>query len=162
MNPAPDVDSLIAALQRIAEEAPEVPLVKEARFDREEIYDLLDQLRAILPEEAKQARWISKEREDLVREARKEAADIVSEARRRAQEMLSPQVIAREAERSAQEIVEEAQYEERRLRLSAEDYADDILETMQANLQRFIDASRRGRRALRPDEDEGAEPEDIG
>ncbi len=143
-----DVDSLIDSLQRVAQEAPEVPLVGEARIDRETVYDLLDQLRAILPEEEKQARWITKERDDLLREAKREAADIVTEARRRARDLTAPEVIRRETERAAQETIDRAAEEGRKMRLDAEDYADNLLASMQANLDKFVDATRRGRAQL--------------
>ena len=38
-----------------------VPLTDQVRVDKEEIYDILDQMRATIPEEIKQARWIVKE-----------------------------------------------------------------------------------------------------
>ena len=149
---ASDVDALLADLDRLIHDAPEVPLVGEARIDRESVYDILDRMRALLPEEEKQARWIVKERSDLLREAKKEAADIVQEGRRRAQEMTAPDVVRREAARNAEEIVEEARFEERRMRLQAEDYADSIMETLQENLDKFTDAARRGRRQISGDE----------
>jgi hypothetical protein len=140
-----DVDALLNDLDRLIHDAPEVPLVGEARIDREAVFDILDRMRAILPEEAKQALWIVKERTDLLREARKECMDIVQEGRRRAAEMTSKEVIRREAHRNAEEIVEQARVEERRMRLQAEDYADEILESMQSNLDKFAEAARRGR-----------------
>jgi vacuolar-type H+-ATPase subunit H len=149
-----DVDALLQTLDKLIQDAPEVPLVGDARLDREAIYDVLDRMRAILPEETKQARWIVKERTDLLREARKECSQIVLEARRRADEMLSAEVVSREAERNAEEIIDRAREEERRMRLAAEDYADEVLESMQLNLDKFIDASRRGRRAIRGPEDD--------
>jgi vacuolar-type H+-ATPase subunit H len=153
-----DVDALLADLDQLIHDAPEVPLVGDARIDREGVYDILDRLRAILPEETKQARWIVKERTDLLREARKECAQIVHEGRRRAEEVLSPEVISREADRNAEEIIEEAREEERKLRLQAEDYADDVLETMQRNLDKFIGAARRGRVQIRGEEWSGDQP----
>ncbi len=65
-----DVQVLIDKLDDLVHDAKVVPLTDQVRIDKEEIYDILDQLRAILPEEIKQARWIVKEahasRPDLV------------------------------------------------------------------------------------------------
>lgn len=153
-----DVDALLADLDRLIHDAPEVPLVGDARIDREAVYDMLDRLRAILPEETKQARWIVKERTDLLREARKECGQIVQEGRRRAEELLSPAVISREADRNAEEIIEEAREAERRMRLKAEDYADEVMQAMETNLDKFIGATRRGRVQIRGEEWSGEQP----
>jgi vacuolar-type H+-ATPase subunit H len=150
-----DVDALLADLQDLIQNAPDVPLVGEARIDRESVYDILDRMRAILPEETKQARWITKERGDLLREAKKECDQLISEARSRAHDLLSPAVIQREADRNAEEIIEQARDEERRRRLEAEDFADDVLETMERNLDKFIGATRRGRMQIRGEQPDG-------
>jgi vacuolar-type H+-ATPase subunit H len=52
------------------------------------------------------------------------------------------------AERAAEDIVEEAQAREREIRLGAEDYADEILNTLEINLSKFIAAVQRGRDRL--------------
>ncbi len=56
-----DVLVLIDKLDDMIHNARPVPLTDQVRVDREEIYDLLDQMRATIPEEIKQARWIVKE-----------------------------------------------------------------------------------------------------
>ena len=53
-----DVLVLIDKLDDLIHNARNVPITGEVRVDREEIYDLLDQMRATIPEEIKQARWI--------------------------------------------------------------------------------------------------------
>ena len=55
-----DVLVLIDKLDDVVHNARPVPLTDQVRVDREEIYDLLDQMRATIPEEIKQARWIVK------------------------------------------------------------------------------------------------------
>jgi len=126
-----DVLVLIDKLDDLVHNARPVPLTDQVRVDREEVYDILDQMRATIPEEIKQARWIVKER----------------------QEMLA------EAERAAEEIVEEAREREREIRLGAEDYADDILNTLEVNLQKFLQAVQRGRDRL---QGRDREPSELG
>jgi hypothetical protein len=63
-----------------------------------------------------------------------------------------------ELELEAEEIVDGARAREREIRLGAVDYADEILDTLEANLSKFIAAIRRGRERL-----QGAdEPADAG
>ena len=58
-----------------------------------------------------------------------------------------------------EEIVEEAREREREIRLGAEDYADDILSTLEVNLQKFLQAVQRGRDRL---QGRDREPSEIG
>ena len=46
-----------------------------------EIYEILDQMRATIPEEIKQARWIVKERQEMLAEAKREGDRILGEAK---------------------------------------------------------------------------------
>ena len=122
-----DVLVLIDKLDDLIHNARPVPLTDQVRVDREEIYDLLDQMRATIPEEIKQARWIVKERQEMLAEAKREAERIVKEARDQQARLISEEEVYKQAERAAEEIIEDARETEREIRLGAEDYADEIL-----------------------------------
>ena len=151
-----DVLVLIDKLDDTIHNAKQVPLTDTVRVDKEEIYDILDQMRATIPEEIKQARWIVKERQEMLAEAKREAERIVKEARERQTRLVSDQEITRAAERAAEDIIEDARAREREIRLGAEDYADDILNTLEVNLTKIVAAVQRGRGRLQG-KDEPAE-----
>jgi cell division septum initiation protein DivIVA len=153
-----DVLVLIDKLDDLVHNAKPIPLTDQVRVDKEEIYDILDQMRATIPEEIKQARWIVKERQEMLAEAKREAERIMQEARERQDRMISQEEITRQAERAAEDIIEEARAREREIRLGAEDYADEILNTLEVNLSKFIAAVRRGRERLAGKE----EPAEVG
>ena len=125
-----DVLVLIDKLDELVHNAKAVPLTDQVRIDREEIWEILDQMRATIPDEIKQARWIVKERQEMLGEAKRESERIVVEAREIAQREASQQEVVRLAERQA------------------EDYADEILGTLEANLGKFLGAVQRGRGQL--------------
>src|ERR671936_150537 len=127
-----DVLVLIDKLDDLIHNARPVPLTDQVRVDREEIYDLLDQMRATIPEEIKQARD--------------------QQAR-----LISDEEVYKQAERAAEEIVEDARETERAIRLGAEDYADEILSTLEVNLQKFLAAVQRGRDRLAGRDEEPVE-----
>ena len=154
-----DVLVLIDKLDDVVHNARPVPLTDQVRVDREEIYDLLDQMRATIPEEIKQARWIVKERQEMLAEAKREAERIVREAREQQARLISDEEVTKQAERAADEIVEDARTREREIRLGAEDYADEILNTLEVNLQKFLAAVQRGRDRLAGREEEQPQPE---
>jgi cell division septum initiation protein DivIVA len=115
-----DVLVLIDKLDDLVHNAKAVPLTDQVRIDREEIYEILDQMRATIPEEIKQARWIVKERQEMLAEAKRECDRILGEAREQARET----------------------------RLEMEDWADSILSTLEVNLDKFLGAVKRGRERL--------------
>src|SRR4029453_7915105 len=163
-----DVLVLIDKLDDLVHNAKAVPLTDQVRIDREEIYDILDQMRATIPEEIKQARWIVKERQEMLAEAKRESDRILGEAREQAVREASQTESGRSgggartkavregsqteivklAERQAQEIVEDARRQARETRLEMEDWADSILSTLEVNLDKFLGAVRRGRERL--------------
>ncbi len=99
-----DVLVLIDKLDQLVHEAKAVPLTDQVRIDREEIWEILDQMRATIPEEIKQARWIVKERQEMLAEAKREAERLVAEAREQAAREASQQEIVKQAERQAAEL----------------------------------------------------------
>jgi cell division septum initiation protein DivIVA len=143
-----DVLVLIDKLDDLVHNAKTIPLSDSVRVDKEEIYDILDQMRATIPEEIKQARWIVKERQEMLAEAKREAERIVKEARERQERLISEEEVTRQAERAAEDIIEDARAREREIRLGAEDYADEILGTLETNLSKFTAAVQRGRDRL--------------
>jgi len=151
-----DVLVLIDKLDDIIHNARSVPLTDSVMIDREEMYDILDQMRSTIPEEIKQARWIVKERQEMLAEAKQEAERVLTEAQERADRLASETEVVRLAERNAQQIMEDARARERETRLGAEDYADEVLGNLEINLEKFIGAVRRGRERLqgRPAEDD--------
>jgi cell division septum initiation protein DivIVA len=118
------------------------------KVDKEQTYAILDRMRATIPEEIKQARWIAKEREEMLEEAKRECERILEAAREERAKLVDPEEIARQAERRAERILDEARTRERQIRLAAEDYADGILGSLEGNLERFSGAIQRGRERL--------------
>jgi len=143
-----DVLVLIDKLDDLVHNAKTVPMTGTVRVDQEEIYDILDQMRATIPEEIKQARWIVKERQEMLAEAKREAERVVKEARDEQTRLISQEEVVKQAERAADDIIEDARGREREIRLGAEDYADEILNTLEVNLSKFIAAVQRGRDRL--------------
>src|SRR2546429_1381432 len=129
-----DVLVLIDKLDDLVHNAKAVPVTDQVRIDREEIYDILDQMRATIPEEIKQARWIVKERQEMLAEAKREQDRLLQEAREQAVREASQTEIVKLAERQAQEIIDEARRQARETRLGMGDWADGMLATPGTNL----------------------------
>src|SRR5688500_19457049 len=125
-----DVLVLIDKLDDQVHNAKPVPLTDQVRVDKEEIYDILDQMRATIPEEIKQACWIVKERQEMLAEAKCEAERIIKEARAEQLRLISEEEIVKQAERPAEEIIDDVGARVREIRLGVEEDADDFIYTL--------------------------------
>jgi cell division septum initiation protein DivIVA len=143
-----DIMALIDRIEELVDNGRAVPLTGSKMVDPEKVYEIIDEIRAQFPDELKQARWIVKERQEMLEEAEKEANRILEEARDRAQSIASEQEIVKLAEQQAAAIMDDARTKEREIRLGAEDYADEMLANLEVNLGKLLTAVQRGRDRL--------------
>ena len=143
-----DVMALIDRIEESMDSGRSVPLMRGRLVDIEKVYEIIDEIRGNFPDELKQARWIVKERQEMLEEAEKEANRILEEARDRADSMASEQEVVRRAAEQAASILDDARQQEREIRLGAEDYADEMLANLEVNLGKLLTAVQRGRDRL--------------
>lgn len=143
-----DIMELIDKLEEVITNASKVPLLNKVLVDQEEVFQLIDSLREAIPTEIKEARWIIRNKQQQLEEAQKEAQRIIAEAKEKAQRLASESEIVKEAKRQAQEIIENARAKEREIRNAAEDYADEMLANLEANLGKMLATVQRGRERL--------------
>lgn len=154
-----DLIERIDELQVVIEEAKAVPLSSSAVINRDELLELLAQLKEEVPDEIRQARWMSRDRDELLARARKEADRIVAEAREQRDRLLSRTEIVHAAQREAERINEEAKEKATRMRAEAEDYIDQKLAGFEILLNKTLATVARGREQLvAPRGEEGEEP----
>lgn len=102
------------------------------------VFEIIDEIRDILPEELRQARIIVRDRQGMIEAAEIDANRILEDAERQADQIASEQEIVRIAEAKANDIVEEAMMREREMRVGAEDYADQIFANLETNLDNLL------------------------
>lgn len=163
-----DVESLLSQMEQLIAEARPVPLSASVMVNRNDFDELIAEMRAGLPEELRQARWIIKERDEVLAQAARESEQILDDAHRERDRLVSEEEVVRSAQREAERILEEAREAARTLRLEAEDYVDGKLATFEITLQKTLKAVEKGRDRLRGRlaTDELAEspeaPDDVG
>jgi cell division septum initiation protein DivIVA len=148
-----DVLTLIDRLDQLVRTAKHVPFSNDVRISKQDTRAVLDEMRTKMPEEIREARWIVQERQELMSEAKREADRIAEQARKHQTALVAQHELIRHAERAAEEIIERARAREGEIRLGVENYAEEIFDTLELNLAKFIAAIQRGRQRLRgPDE----------
>jgi len=144
-----EILSLLDALEDAIENAVSVPFSGKCMVDRNEILELIQDIRLKLPDEIKQAKWISKERARILAEAQQEADDIVKNAESRIAAMVNEHEISQKAYEQAETILSNAKKSAREIRLGTREYADNILGRVEEMLKEMLEAIQENRNELK-------------
>jgi cell division septum initiation protein DivIVA len=147
---------LLDALEDILDKASNIPLSSKIVVSKEELLDIIKDIRIKIPDEVKQAQWIKEERQKILLEAKKEAegirfdcedklsrvkeerqrilaetekeAEIMrQEADKRLMSLIDENEIVKRANEQAKEIIMSAQQDAKKIRLGSRAYADELL-----------------------------------
>ncbi len=143
-----DLTARLSQLEEMVRDAKSMPLSSSALLNRDEVLDLIGDLKAALPDEIKQARWVVKDREELLAKARRDAEAMVEQARAEQLRLASHEAVMQRAKEEAERIVHEADEDARRLRLEAEDYVDAKLAQLEGTLQKILEETIASNEAL--------------
>ena len=143
-----DVLALLDKLDTYLSECSRIPLVGKLLVDEDEVFGIIDDLRAAVPQELEQAKWLLKERERILQEARKESEDIIKDAQGQIASLASESVIAKEARAQADELMDRARDVAQEINTGAREYADELMKKVEDSVAEVLDRVRDGRREL--------------
>lgn len=155
MQPGEEFESLIDEIGQILNEA-KTPFTggpSKKIVDADAIYEILDDMRRIFPQEFADARRIVKEEIETLDHARQQADSIIADAQQQAIILAGDQEVVRLAQQQADEIRDKAVQYERDTRYNAEEYADTVLAHLEDNLKSLTNSVSRVRQTL--DENSG-------
>lgn len=143
-----DVLNLIDEVEDIIEAGTSLPFTSKVMVDREEILDIVKEIRIKLPDEIKQAAWIKEERQRILADAQKDADTILNEAEYKLEELIDEEEIIRIANNRAEEIIARAQTNAKEIRIGSMEYADSLLLETQESLKEIIQLLNANRKEL--------------
>lgn len=117
-------------------------------LSEERLLELLEKIRASLPEEVGRAKVIAKDHDRVIRAAHEKAQAIVEEAASKHEELIDENEIVLRARTTADVLLREAEERAQRVREGADHYAGDVLAEMEARLAGALGAVRKGREML--------------
>jgi len=150
MQPGEEIESLVNELEQIVSEA-KTPLTgggQKKIVDAQDIYEILDEIRRIFPQEFSDARRIVKEEHETLERAQQQADAIIADAQQQAMVLAGDQEIVRLSQLQAEQIRDQAQQYERDTRYNAEEYADTVLAHLEDNLKSIANSVTRVRQTL--------------
>ena len=149
-----EIFTLLETLEDILERSKSVPFTEKAIVDKEEVLEIIKDIRLKLPDELKQAKWIKEERGRILQEAQKEADDIVREAENRIISMIDEHEITRKAYEQKAEIIETANEMSREITKGTKDYADEILENLENAIHNINSSINEALKTIKQNRDE--------
>ena len=114
----------------------------------EKVLELIEKLRASLPDEVGRARTIAKNGERLVRDAQEKAQAIVTEAAETQTQLVDDNEIVRRARATAEIVLREAEQKAQRIREGADAYAASVLTDLDTRLSTALGSVKKGIDAL--------------
>ena len=144
-----DILQLIEELEDEMDDATSIPLSKKVAIDPDTIFEIIKEIRASLPEEIRQAKWVNEERDRILQEANDQAQQLIDQAKQRAaesdqdtqkrfNELVNDHRITQEATKKGEAMIEQAKEQSRQIRQSVFAYVDEILSNTQDNLNSVI------------------------
>lgn len=143
-----EIFTLLETLEDTLEKSRRIPFSGKGILDKEELLDIIKEIRLKLPDELKQAKWVKEERGRILIEAQKEADDIVKEAENRIIAMIDEHEITRKAYEQKAEIIETANEMSREISKGTKDYADNLLQNIEIALEDALKTIQNNRREL--------------
>ena len=144
-----EIFTLLETLEDILERSKSVPFTEKTIVDKEEVLEIIKDIRLKLPDELKQAKWIKEERARILDEAQKEADGIVREAENRIISMIDEHEITRKAYEKKVEIIETANEMSREISKGTKEYADSVLAGIEVALQDAMKVIQNNRKELK-------------
>ena len=144
-----EIFTLLETLEDILENSKNLPFTNKGMVDKEEMLEIIKEIRIKLPDELKQAKWVKEERQRILVEAQKEADGIVKEAENRIISMIDEHEITRKAYEKKVEIIETANEMSREISKGTKEYADNVLAGIEVALEDALKVIRNNRKELK-------------
>ena len=144
-----EIFTLLDTLEDILEKSRNMPFSSKCIVDKEEVLDIIKEIRLKLPDELKQAKWVKEERQKILVQAQNEADDIIKEAENRIISMIDEHEITKKAYEQKNKIIENANDMAREISNGTKAYADNILAGVQVTLEDALKVIENNRKEVK-------------
>ena len=144
-----EIFTLLETIEEMLEDSKKLPFTNKAIVDKEQVLDIIKEIRLKLPEELKQAIVIKEEHDRIIAKANEEAEEIVKEAENRIISMIDEHEITKKAYEQKNKIIENANDMAREISNGTKAYADSILESVQVTLEDALKVIENNRKEVK-------------
>ena len=137
-----EIFNLLETIEDMLENSKTLPFTNKAVLDKEELLDIIKEIRLKLPEELKQAKAIKEEHDRIIEKANEEAQNrIIS--------MIDEHEITKKAYEQKNKIIENANDMAREISNGTKAYADNILAGVQVTLEDALKVIQNNRKEVK-------------
>lgn len=135
-----EINDMLDLIEDILEESKQAMFSARVMVDKDEIFEIIQDIRLRLPSEIQQSRWVVADRTKILDEAKNEAEEIIEEAHETVDRMVREHEITQFAQEQAQGIISAARYDAREMHLGAVEYADSVMKDVEGKLKETLDS----------------------
>jgi len=143
-----DILHLVDRLEALLNQSWRIPFTSNVVIHEDDFLDIIDQMRVSIPEEVKQARRVSAERDHVLEQAQQEADRIIALAQEQAGSLADDHEVMRSAYTKADEIIVQANRSAEVVQSEADVYVMESLSTLEEYLMRLLTTVRNGIRQV--------------
>mgnify|MGYP001082181905 FL=1 len=139
-----DIMHLIDRLEEVLNESRQLPFTHNIIVDEERVFEIIDQMRALIPEEIKKAQQLLAQKDRILAQAQEEANRTLAIAKEKRDQMVEREAIVQAAHARAEQILAEARIEQENTRREADAYVLETLRRLEMELERSLTQVRNG------------------
>lgn len=132
-----EVLRLIDELESMIEDSSNVPFSKKIAVDKDIILEKLKDIKIGLPNQFKQAEWISREKQRILDDAKRDADSLIEKTEQYVKEKMTDHEITLLAKENARVIEEEATLTSQQIKEGARNYAIEMLTKIHSNIEKI-------------------------
>ncbi len=135
---------LLERLESLVATGTGVPATRKVLVDKDAVLELIDQLRVAVPEEIHAAKRINAEGERILEKANEEAGRIAARAQEQATYLIGERGLTEVAQAEGRRIIADANNVADGVRLGADAYAAEILQSLEAEVRKALAGIEKG------------------
>ncbi len=126
--------SLLDELEELLASSGKMPFSEKGIIDLDVAQKIIEDMRANLPRDIKQAQWLGQEKDHIINDAKKEYNRMINEAKEQVEYLVNNNSIYKDAQRRADAILQEAESHANYMKYRSYEYIDQLLYDMQTDI----------------------------
>ena len=126
--------SLLEELEDLIVSSSKMPFSEKGIIDLDVAQKIIEDIRANLPRDIQQARWLDQERDRIISDAKKEYNRMINEAKDQVEYLVNNNNIYKDAQKRADAILREAENHANYMKYRSYEYIDQLLYDMQTDI----------------------------
>ena len=126
--------SLLEELEDLITSSSKMPFSEKGIIDLDVAQKIIEDIRANLPRDIQQARWLDQERDRIISDNKKEYNRMINEAKEQVEYLVNNNNIYKDAQKRADAILKEAENHANYMKYRSYEYIDQLLYAMQTDI----------------------------